>query len=589
MSKFWFAGGYYVDLDEYGQLRVAGPGNHLFCGLTLPHPFVISKIRQNKNRLRLDVSFTAHEILFNQPVMGDIRSVRSVTETPNKARPTFSDIQVLYPGQFKPTETVIRHGTSLKIVFIRKFSGYKYGFEMVLPKTATLVGRNEEYIISANSAITLTLNCFFDFPTTTVPIKRLISNGLLKNSFSVLTPEVQNLMERTEEEIDHLISYSKTSSFEYGTIFPRDWMESAELGVGDLSPTTIEEMYSQALKNVSATGEGWHEDVVGELADKYQREGIEVVDRRMIDIEPRYLLGMSRFSQGFYKKNDHLEKLRRVARYVIDQARPKHLITFKDPLIGNWRDSPGAFLNVPGKVAPFDVNAVFYPAALEKILQHNDLLKIREPDLEHLVDFWRKVPEMYRFSDESGVSGYALCIYGENKTLLPVHNTDEAYIYLYGWPTQADSVSFARRILDPNYFYTESGPLIVGRNEAYQRTEYHGEVIWPKQSALVVAALRRQLDRASYEEWSESDIEILKHALFRTAQNSINAFISLDSVPELYIDVEGKAERYDSQHVRDGQVSYIQLWSAVGFRRMLRELLYINLKYRQRTDFLSAH
>jgi hypothetical protein len=371
-------------------------------------------------------------------------------------------------------------------------------------------------------------------------------------------------------------------------VFPRDWTESAELGIGDLAPTTIEEMYSRALKNVSSSGEGWHEDVVGELAYKYHREGMELIDRRMIDIETRYLLGLGRFSKNFYNKNDHREKFKRVAEYVISTALDKHMITFKDPLVGNWRDSPGAFLSVPGKIAPFDVNAVLYPAALEKILQFHDLLGITHPQLEKLVSFWKRVPELYQFTDARGVSGYALCLHGESLDVLKVHHIDEAYLLLYGWPTRAAVLSFARRLLDPNYFYTPSGPLLVGKNQGYNSTQYHGEVIWPKQSALVVASLRRQLDRATYEDWADADVDLVKRALYVTAKCSIKAFIELDSVPELYIDVDGHAERYDSQHVRDGQVSYIQLWSAVGFRRMLKELLYVSLKYHEPLDFMQS-
>ncbi len=586
MSKFWFAGGYYIDLDEYGQLRIAGPGNHLFCGLTLPKPFGISKMKQTKNRLRLHVSFEAQEIILHQPVMGDIRSIRSVTEIPNQARPTFVEMQKIYPGQFMPTEVLIKHKGNLKLVFTRKFSGYRYGFEMEFPKQATVSQEDGKYRISENSPINLILNCFFDFPSDKLKIRRLVSNGLIQNSRSLLPTEIQNLVDRTEEEIEHLISYSKTSSYEYGTVFPRDWMESAELGIGDLSPATIEEMYGQALKNVTAEGEGWHEDVIGEAAVRFSEEGLEPIDRRMIDIEPRYLLGLGKFSQRFLNKPENNIKLRNIAQYLIARARSSELITFKDPLVGNWRDSPSAFDGATGHIAPFDVNAVFYPAALEKIVQFQDLLHIKDKDLLAIMEKWKTVHHLYAFTDTSGEQGYALCLHGSKAAPLRVHHTDEAYFYLYGWPARSDCISFARRILNPEYFYTDSGPIIVGKNQGYSSRQYHGEVIWPKQTALVVAGLRRQLDRAFYEDWPVEDIQLLRNALTRTAKVSMRAFIELDSVPELYIDQDGKAVRYDSQTIRDGQVSYIQLWSAVGFRRILRDLLYINLKYDQPLDFL---
>jgi hypothetical protein len=586
MSKFWFAGGYYIDLDEYGQLRIAGPGNHLFCGLTLPKPFGISKMKQTNNKLRLHLSFQEQEIVVHQPVMGDIRSVRTVTEVPNVARPTFAEMQKTYPGQFMPTETVIKHTGNLKLVFTRKFSGYRYGFEMDFPKQATVSQESGVYRITSPGAVNLILTCFFDFPSDKLKIRRLVSNGLIQNSLSLLPEALQNLVERTEEEIEHLISYSKTSSYEYGTVFPRDWMESAELGVGDLSPSTIEEMYGQALKNVSPEGEGWHEDVIGEAAERFSVEGLDIIDRRMIDIEPRYLLGLGKLSQKFLHKPANIDKLRLIAKYVVTQARNSNLITFKDPIVGNWRDSPSAFNGAQGPIAPFDVNAVFYPAALEKIVQFQDMLHIEDPDILQLMEKWQKVHHLYAFTDPLGQNGYALCLYGNSPTPLRVHHTDEAYFFLYGWPSRAECVSFATRLINPEYFHTDSGPIIVGKNQGYSSRQYHGEVIWPKQTALVVAGLRRQLDRAFYEEWPIEDIHRIRVALSETAKKSIRAFVELDSVPELYIDVDGKAVRYDSQTVRDGQVSYIQLWSAVGFRRILRDLIYISLKYDQPLEFL---
>ncbi|MDQ3238978.1 MAG: hypothetical protein M3P33_00500 [bacterium] len=579
MSKFWFAGGYYIDLDEYGQLRIAGPGNHLFCGFTLPKPFNISKIRQTKNRLKLQIKFSATELILHQPIMGDIRSVRSVTETANTPRPTFAQMQNLYPGQFMPTETVSKETSTPKIIFIRKFSEYKYGFELSTTKSAKIIKSDNLYHIVSSSEVVINISCFFDFPSEKIQFRHLMLNGLIKNSFTLMPSEIQNLVERSEEELGHLLSYAKTSSYEYGTVFPRDWMESAELGIGDLSKSTIEEMYAQALKNVTSDGLGWHEDVIGELAEKFKQKGEDIIDRRMVDIEPRYMLGLSRLSPQFLKKNNNISKLRSAARYVVGQAQSCNLINFKDPLVGNWRDSPGAFKNVKGKIAPFDVNAVFYPAALAQILQHHSILHIEPEIVLPLIKKWQQISQSYKFIDQSGESGFALCIYGDKQKILSVHHTDEAYLMLYGWPSREDVASFARRTLNTEYFYTESGPIIVGKHQGYSTSMYHGEVIWPKQSALVVAGLKRQLDRAFYEEWPFEMIILLRTATTQTAKNSIKAFIELDSIPELYYDNSGHPKRYDTQTIRDGQVSYIQLWSTIGFRRILRDLIYVNLKY----------
>ena len=111
--------------------------------------------------------------------------------------------------------------------------------------------------------------------------------------------------------------------------------------------------------------------------------------------------------------------------------------------------------------------------------------------------------------------------------------------------------------------------------------------MWPKQTALIVAGLRKQLDRAFEEEWPFAERNIIRIALVETAKASLRAFNELDGVPELYINADKHASRYDTQTIRDGQVNYIQLWSAVGFRRILTDYIYAMLKYDLPMEFLD--
>lgn len=577
MAQFWFAGGYYVDLDEFGQFRIAGPGNHLFCGLTLPKPFYVSHVRARHNVLKVRISFDTKSIFLHMPVMGDIRSVRSVTEVIGKPRPTFKEIQELYPQSFSPNDTSFVNSTVPYLKFARKYGNVSYGFSIKLPKGATLEAKEQEYEISSNQLLSFSIECSFTFPLHKLPVTRIVANSLISSYLPRLPGELQQLVQRSEDEIEHLIMYSKTSSFEYGTVFPRDWTESAELGKGDLTQRTIDEMYGQALSFVSHNGEGWHENVIGELAYQFELSGKEIIDRGMVDIEPRYLLGLGTFSSRFLAKHDNLNRLKSVAHYVLDQARENDHIVFKQRPVGNWRDSPGAFQFAPNPIAPFDVNAVFYPRALSYIYDHRYLLSISDDEIIPVLEKWKNKKDEYRF-ERNGMTGYGLCLYGDSK-ILQVHHSDEAYLYLLGNPSKEYCVSFAKRLLDSKYFYTASGPLIVSSGQGFNQAQYHGEVIWPKQSALCVAGLRRQIEFARQQNWEIEIQEIMRDALICVARSSLKAFVTLKGVPELYIDIDGKAVTYDSQHVREGQVSYIQLWSAVGFRRMLRELIYVSNLY----------
>ena len=49
----------------------------------------------------------------------------------------------------------------------------------------------------------------------------------------------------------------------------------------------------------------------------------------MIDIEPRYILGLKKLPENFLVNKENKEKLKRVADYLVSQARKNEFITFK--------------------------------------------------------------------------------------------------------------------------------------------------------------------------------------------------------------------------------------------------------------------
>lgn len=586
MARFWIAGSYYIDTDEYGQLRIAGPGNHLFAGFTLPHPFFVSKTYTRKDLLRLTLTFEKKQVMIHYPVMGDIRSVRQVTELPNQQRPRFEEMHQMYPQLFMPTEISYVEKVPKMIVFTRKYGNMSYSCKLKIPKEVEVTSAEQGYKLSSSKLLSIVIECDFSFPMTKLPITRVISRSLINEYYPLMPTELQRLVKRSEDEIEHLITYAKTSSYEYGTVFPRDWMESAELGKGDLTATTIDAMYSQALAYVSDNGEGWHEDVIGELAYKYTLEGKPVVDRGMVDIEPRYMLALESGSKKFISKHQNLQTLAKVAKFIISQVEAQKYIYFKNRPVGNWRDSPGAYREVGPMVAAFDVNAVFYPQALELIRKYASLLHVEE-NIMDLEKVWRERYRDFVFEEKAGRLAMALCLYGEDHQPLRVAHLDEGYFFFYRNGEVDQTVAFAERLLDYECLRTDSGPLLVAKNTGYAPTQYHGEVIWPKQSAIAVGGLRRHYLRAKKEGWPAEAKDKIVEAFLVTCRASLRAFIELDGIPELYIDVAGHARAYESQRVRDGQVSYIQLWSAVGFRRMLRDLLFVSLEEEIPLRFLS--
>ena len=154
---------------------------------------------------------------------------------------------------------------------------------------------------------------------------------------------------------------------------------------------------------------------------------------------------------------------------------------------------------------------------------------------------------------------------------MPVNHTDEAYDLFYGVPTETDLQSFAKRLLNPDYFYTPSGPLIVGANDGYKNYQYHGSVIWTKQTALIVAGLKRMLELHK-RDWSNETLQLIRQALIVCAVSNLNALITLGQIPELYVDISGHAKHYDELPNAEGPANVMQLWSTIGARRIIRDL-----------------
>jgi hypothetical protein len=606
-SSHWIAGAYYLEWDQLGQLRIAGPDNHLYFGsIGLDQKTTkVSSIETNKGELVLGLDVPGSSFVLVDPAMGHIRKMRALTEPEGGVRPSFEQVGAEHPGALAPNFTLVEGNT---ITYRRNYDGNYYGVVITVPKEAKL-SRDDQvngFRIDGGERLTLQLKTITGYghehpdKTYTGPI--FVPGSETKDETAV--------------EMRHLITHNKTSGIDYGTVFPRDWMEAADLGAGDLSNATIAYMYHKAIEHTDGDGEGWHENIVGEYAAERRDEIRELaaaldelipdvypvkfsarryvqamedtfIVRNMIDIEPRYVMGLITLSPVEWAEQD-LERLRRVAHYIADQAERNQLITFKKlpPKLrrhkqdeyygaGNWRDSQLAYQVVSPVIAPYDVNVVFYPRALEIMGRYAETLGLDGARIDRLQQKWSMVKEKYRFTNDDGSVAYALALYDvvhdqsgiATYKMLRVNHTDEAYELFYGQPDEEEVASFARRLLDPAYFYTASGPTVVGHGEGYDTTYYHGEVIWTKQTAFVVAGLYRQLERSDAN-WSETTKGLIRDAALKTAEAGLMAVERLGVVPELHYDLHGVTHLYNDQPQAEGPMNTVQLWSAVGIRRI---------------------
>jgi hypothetical protein len=276
-KNLWIAGGYYVDFDEMNQFRIIGPNNHLYCGLIdIPrHRIKIESVKDKNNILEIKGYFIGKNINLYYPAMDDIRTLRNLT----KNACSFLEIRNQYFNKMVPKKTKFentKNGSS--ITFKRSYEENLY-YQTIFnfPKNIQVEKIKKPFKGFKISAKTeKKIKFIISAETNDLNSKEFKDFFLLKSDFFDFkkfgkhSKAVKKIWQKTEKEIIHLITWGKTSGDNFGTIFPRDWMESADLGIHDLRPEIISYMYEASLKNVNQKGESWHEDVVGEY--KYEHE-----------------------------------------------------------------------------------------------------------------------------------------------------------------------------------------------------------------------------------------------------------------------------------------------------------------------------
>ncbi|HEY6737045.1 MAG TPA: hypothetical protein VI322_05000 [Candidatus Saccharimonadia bacterium] len=619
-DQIWLEGAFYVDFDMNDELRIVGPGNHLVYGSTgltaagLHVLDVAPDVAPDGAEIALKLRLDVPDNFLPDPTMGHIRRIRLYTQIFGQVEPTYASLAQNHPGELAPNEvtTEVPDGRGPVVTYLRRYGEHYYGTRWYWPAGVQLARDNARRgftVSGARGPVELRL-----VTTTDVHPPQFI--GRLWHNPAAIDRATEPLLRRATAEIEHLVTNYKTSGFDYGTVFPRDWIETADLLAPQLSPAALRFMYTESLRHVSDDGAGWHEDIIGEY--RYEREqevaGLRsnlgdlvgqgsahreqfdsvlrqldelFVTRQMIDIEPHYVLGL-RLVEPTDFSNDALVHLRQVGRYLVNMADSHRLITFKQLAApfrrqrgdeyydaGNWRDSTLAFQKIDSVIAPFDVNVVLYPQALRVLRRHYKLLGLKPDQLDHLITKWDGVREHFRFTNADGLPAYALALYGVRDNVtglhfkrLKVNHLDEAFDLFYGEPSQADVVSFAHRLLSPDYFRTNSGPTLVGHHDGYDHSQYHGDVIWAKQAAFAAEGLARQIARGQAAGWTADTLELLASARHDVADTSWRAFRVMHAIPELHYDDDGRARLYIDQPAPEGQMNTVQLWSAAGAWRL---------------------
>jgi hypothetical protein len=378
-------------------------------------------------------------------------------------------------------------------------------------------------------------------------------------------------------------------SWRFNTYFGRDTLMSVRLLMPVLTPDAVQAGLGAVLTRLSPRGEVAHEEDIGEFAildhlrAAKSRSDAPVFDYKMIDgsfmlapVAALWLLdderGRSQAAQflartdGRYGETpramgaDLVSNLRfvlKAAAKFADDPRALNLIALKAGVpVGQWRDSNDG---LGGGRFPYDVNAVFVPAALEaagrffrsglldpylsaadvKIFSRAEsMARIFRAKAGTLFDV--SVPSATARRDiadyaaalnvsdaaalhsvgDSPVRFHALSL-GDDAKPIPVVHSDEGFELLFGRPSPAALSQAVTALMRPFPAGLLTDVGVVVANPVYASSEiqskltqnaYHGTVIWSWQQAVLAAGLERQLSR---EELPPSVKELLRDAQTR--------------------------------------------------------------------------
>lgn len=248
--------------------------------------------------------------------------------------------------------------------------------------------------------------------------------------------------------------------------------------------------------------------------------------------------------------------LARNLNYVATRARPfsadpaySNLIGLHDGLtVGEWRDSQLG-LGGDGRY-PYDINAALVPAALQAAdkLYASGLLQPysgqRPADLDAMASVWQnQAPRLFAVAlsrqeasdrlgrfvaagqwaapvDAKETAFYALALDQAGKTI-PVMHSDIGFALLFTQPREAELAAALSSTMQPfpKGLLSSAGMFVANpayaeppRYAVFDRSRYHGTVIWSWHQAMMLAGVDRQLLR---RDLAKATVSLLRDARAR--------------------------------------------------------------------------
>jgi glycogen debranching enzyme len=429
-------------------------------------------------------------------------------------------------------------------------------------------------------------------------------------------------------------------SWRFDTYFGRDTLMSVRLMMPALQPDAVEAGLRAVAARLSPAGEVAHEEDIGEFAilDHRKADGSNsdapTYNYQMIDgdfmlgpVAKAWLLDDPRgharaasfLAESDRPKNDGMghtvgADLVKNLRYVADHAaafaadpRYQNLMALKPgAMTGQWRDSEEGLGR--GRY-PYDVNAVFTPAALqaaERLVQSGLLDPYLSAEdrkafagLDQVQSVWRaKAAALFEVREPNAdalaaISAYAKSVSAPDQAALKaldgkdmrfhalsldadgqpvkIENSDEGFELLFGQPSasEVDAVLDVLMRPFPAGLMTDVGMVVADAAFApadaqarFTPHAYHGAVIWSWQQAVVAAGIERQLSRSDLPAETRARLVEARARLWR-AIDAAKAFRNSELWSWGYRDGHYVVEAFGANGADADESNAAQLWSTV--------------------------
>ena len=556
-----------------------------------------------------EASVTADRLAVRDGVVGSVRVLRDF------------QLGTAYPAAVATTPQATGRVVTWARPRIDGAAGYRISLEVLNGRIETIQEPKSMALVADRGAAPLRLRIIA--LTGEQPLTPFAADGLFNE---------QAGDDARARQVLRFLSYQEkflAGSWRFNTYFGRDTLMSLRLLMPALRAEAIEAGLVSVLERLNRKGEVAHEEEIGEFAVLRQGKDTPIHDYKMIDddfmlapVAAAWLVdheeGRRRAPAFFARKLSSGESagsaMARNAAFVLGAARafaeepaPHNLASLKPGIaVGQWRDSEHG---LAGGRYPYDVNAVWIPAALSAIAR----IHAQELFAAHAADdqqqafagaaAWAKTwsahaPGMFevRLTRDQAADmvrahaaktsvdatpalaslppdslSFAAVSLDAERRPIPVLHSDVGFALLFGDPPAASVDAMATSALRPfpaglltDIGMVSANPVYAGLpvQALFGRNAYHGAGVWSWQQALMAAGLARQLERGDLPAAVRARVRDAEARLWR-AIDAASAMRTSELWSWTYVDGRYRVVPFGQGKDDADESNAAQLWSTV--------------------------